>query len=80
MKKQPDELLRTHEKVKAALRESKQALDSYQLARATGLTPMIAGRVLVRLAKQGVVRPIDELDTANDLAARYELVALPVDV
>jgi pyocin large subunit-like protein len=65
---------RACKQVLAVLRDRAQPLDAYQLARVTGLTAMTAGRALVGLAEQGVVRPVDELGTANDLAARYELV------
>lgn len=63
----------TRIKVLAALQGTGQPLDSYQVARITGLAPMTAGRVLAKLAKQGLARSVDELGTANDLAVRYAL-------
>lgn len=67
-------------KALAALQTGGRALDAYQLARATGLAPMTAGRILVRLARQGVVRSIDERGTTNDLAVRCELAPQPTTV
>lgn len=50
-------------------------LDSYQVAKASGVTPMQAGRTLAKLALKGLVKTDDPLGTENDLSARYRLVA-----
>lgn len=51
--------------------------DAYALARRTGLTVPEAGRALLRLRGQGRVHCLDELDTMNDLAARFEATSQP---
>lgn len=47
-------------------------LDAYTLALRERLTVMEVGRTLVALHEAGLARPVDELNTANDLACRYE--------
>lgn len=58
-----------------ALANAGEALDAYQVAKVTGVTPMQAGRTMAKLALKGVVRTDDPLGTENDLGARYRLVA-----
>lgn len=58
-----------------ALESAGDALDAYQVAKASGVTPMQAGRTLAKLALKGFVTTADPLGTENDLSARYRLVA-----
>ena len=58
-----------------ALHSAGEALDAYQVAKASGVTPMQAGRTLAKLALKGLVKTDDPLGTENDLSARYRLVA-----
>ena len=51
-----------------------QTTDAYALAKVTGLSAMEAGRALKHLHEQGLVRPVEELGTANDLACQYQVV------
>lgn len=57
-----------------ALNAAGEALDAYQVAQASGVTPMQAGRTLAKLALKGLVETEDPLGTENDLSARYKLV------
>lgn len=45
--------------------------DAYMLARLTDLSVPEAGRALMRLRENNRVQCMDELGTANDLAARF---------
>lgn len=65
------------ELVLRALDAAGEALDAYQVAKASGVTPMQAGRTLAKLALKGLVKTEDPLGTENDLSARYRLVAKP---
>lgn len=62
------------ELVLRALDAAGEALDAYQVAKASGVTPMQAGRTLAKLALKGLVKTDDPLGTENDLSARYRLV------
>lgn len=56
-----------------ALENASGPLNAYQVAKATGVTPMQAGRTLLKLAAQGLAQSDDERATANDLAAAFSL-------
>ena len=58
-----------------ALESASGPLDSYQVAKSAGVTPIQAGRTLAKLASSGLVQTDDPLGTDNDLAARYRLVS-----
>lgn len=60
--------------VLTALAASKAPMDSYAMAKATGLTAMESGRVLMALHEANQARCLDELGTLNDLCARFEPV------
>lgn len=62
-------------KVLTALKESPTALDSYKVSKAVGSSAMQAARTLFALKDEGLVSTKDPLDTANDLAAQFSLVA-----
>ena len=63
------------DQVLRALSSATEALDSYQMAKLAGVTPMQACRTLAKLALKGLVKTDDPLGTENDLSARYRLVA-----
>ena len=55
------------------VRAAGRPIDSYQVAQTTGLTPMQAGRMLLKLASEHLVRTSDPLDAADKgLAARFQ--------
>lgn len=60
--------------VLAALKGANRPLDAYQVARATGLSAMDAGRLLFSLAQERLAKTVDDTGTVNDLACRYQLV------
>jgi hypothetical protein len=65
----------TREAVISALRKSSDALDAYQVAKHTGLTPIQAGRTLLKLASEQMVMSDDDLaDSANTLSAQFRLL------
>lgn len=63
------------ELVLRALESASGPLDSYQLAKVAGVTPMQVGRTLAKLALKGIVYTDDPLGTENNLSARYRLVS-----
>ena len=59
-----------------ALTRSTEPLDAYQVAKASGLSPMQVSHTLSKLSEQGLATPQDDPGSAsaNALAVRYRLV------
>lgn len=50
-------------------------MDAYAVARKTGLSPMAAGRTMLKLAEEGELVAEGVLGSANDLACEMRLSA-----
>jgi predicted ArsR family transcriptional regulator len=61
----------SREAVLETLKATPDALDAYQVAKATGLTPMQASRTLRKLEAEKAVTAIDGVN--DELAARYRV-------
>ncbi|KVP75556.1 hypothetical protein [Burkholderia ubonensis] len=62
----------TRQLVLDAVRAAGRPIDAYQVAKVTGLTPMQAGRTLVKLAAEQLIVTSDPLDAADGgLAAQF---------
>lgn len=48
-------------------------MDAYGVAKASGVTPMQAGRTLYKLHSEGLATTDDPLQSANELATRFYL-------
>ncbi|MBS0340164.1 MAG: hypothetical protein JSS56_06525 [Proteobacteria bacterium] len=62
----------TREAVLSALRDSKGALDGYEIAKAARVSPLQASRALEKLAADGLAVKRDGIDGLNDPSATFE--------
>jgi predicted ArsR family transcriptional regulator len=63
----------TRQAVIDALKKTGTPMDAYQVAKATGVSPIQAARTLTKLTAKGLVRTDDAVG-AEDLSARFSLV------
>ncbi|MDF3837908.1 MarR family transcriptional regulator [Cupriavidus basilensis] len=63
----------TRHAVLAALQKTGTPMDSYQVAKATGVSPIQAARTLTKLTAKGLVLAQDPLGAETDLSARFSL-------
>ncbi|KDP84502.1 helix-turn-helix domain-containing protein [Cupriavidus basilensis] len=67
----------TRQAVIDALKKTGTPMDAYQVAKATGVSPIQAVRTLTKLTTKGLVRTDGPLGDENDLSAQFSLVPEP---
>lgn len=69
----------TRQAVIDALQKTGTPMDAYQVAKATGVSPIQAARTLTKLAAKGVVQTDAQLGAEADLSAQFRLAPAPKD-